>query len=98
MARWEVLVVAAATVGVQLLGMRGLTPWSPTSLFVGLLMGILITPFVELRDDLRDLVRKAGGRRTLIWIVALAAWTIATLGLAFALALAAGLDRVPFAG
>lgn len=83
MARWELLVVAAATIVVQFVGLRGVTPWSPFSLLVGMSIGIMAAPFAELRGDLGDVFRKAGRRRTMIWVALLAAWTIATLGIAF---------------
>jgi allophanate hydrolase subunit 1 len=64
---------------------------------VGVSFGTLITPLAEFGFDLRDVIRNAGWRRTVIWVVVLAAWAIATLGLAFGLALIAGLDRVQLA-
>jgi hypothetical protein len=94
MARWEPLVVVAATVGFQFLGLTGVERWSPVSLFAGVVIGVFAAPVTELRSDAGDVVRKAGCRRAVIWGLAVVVWTIATLAVVFGVGLAAGLDKV----
>lgn len=95
MARWGIVIVAAVTLAVQVVGLAGLRPWTPISLFYGLFIGSLTVLFSEFRGEAREVYRKAGARRTATWLVVLVVATATTIGLLFLLMFAAGLDRVP---